>query len=107
MKTLATRRDPGLQGERTALAWTRTALALLVNALLLTRAGLVHRSSPVAVVGAVLLGIALLVAWYGSRRRAQVTSPAQPQAPPARAMLGIAGVALLASLSGLGVIAVR
>jgi hypothetical protein len=34
-------RDPGLQGERAAPAWRRTALGALANALILIRAGLV------------------------------------------------------------------
>ena len=32
-------RDPGLQVQRTALAWVRTGLAVLVNALVALRAG--------------------------------------------------------------------
>ena len=37
-------RDPGLQGERTALAWQRTSLAVLANGLLAMRSASVARS---------------------------------------------------------------
>ncbi|SCE65727.1 protein of unknown function [Micromonospora coriariae] len=38
--------DPGLQRERTALAWTRTAAVSVVSALLLVRLGLHTGSRP-------------------------------------------------------------
>ncbi|GAB3366641.1 DUF202 domain-containing protein [Micromonospora halotolerans] len=54
-------RDPGLQRERTALAWTRTAAVAFVSALLLVRLGLHSRSGslfvaavPAAALSAVL-----------------------------------------------------
>ena len=50
-------RDPGLQGERTALAWSRTAFAVLANSLLVLRSGL--SSDRIAITA---LAIALLVA---------------------------------------------
>ena len=34
--------DPGLQAERTAMSWTRTALAMLVCAATLMRLSLIH-----------------------------------------------------------------
>ena len=39
-------RDPGLQGERTALAWQRTSLAVFANGLLALRSASVARTGP-------------------------------------------------------------
>jgi hypothetical protein len=60
--------DPGLQPQRTALAWTRTATSLALNAVLLLRAGWVSASVHLTVLAAVLLGTAGLAFAYGRRR---------------------------------------
>ena len=62
--------DPGLQSERTVLAWTRSALAIAVNALLSIRAGFV------------------------------ASEPWLANTPPAGALLGVAAAALVASAGG-------
>lgn len=72
--------DPGLQPERTALAWNRTFLALLVNAVLLMRAELINGDSMSWVVCAALGG-ASAVLLAVARRRAEQLRRGRPGLP--------------------------
>jgi uncharacterized membrane protein YidH (DUF202 family) len=61
-------RDLGLQGERTSLAWSRTALAMSVAALVVTRYGVVRHDAALTAAGVLLL-VAAAATWPGARRR--------------------------------------
>lgn len=63
-------RDPGLQAERTALAWTRTAVAILVNAVLVLRTGIAGHSVVLMALSLTLLMAAALTFMHGKRRAA-------------------------------------
>jgi uncharacterized membrane protein YidH (DUF202 family) len=95
--------DPGLQAERTALAWSRTAFAFLVNALLWLRAGLADDDSMLLLFGLVLLALAAGFHACGrSRARALMTGARPAPARPAlmRALaLGAALACLLAAVA--------
>lgn len=81
------KRDPGLQPERTMLAWSRTALVLAVNALLVLRIGLVGRQPGLAALGGLLAGAAGWFHWYGvHRRRRQLDRPGRVRPGPVRAL---------------------
>ena len=92
--------DPGLQPERTALAWTRTALAIAVNALLSIRAGLVAGEPWLIAVGVLLFGASGAVVAIGTIRRRQLSGGRLVITPPVGALLGVAMATLLASAGG-------
>lgn len=62
-----TPRDPGLQPERTALAWQRTALSAAVVAILLLRTGVSH-GSPLELTAAACALVMVATAWLTGRR---------------------------------------
>ena len=93
-------KDPGLQPERTALAWRRTGLAMAANAILLLRSGL--QAGPPAViwlgVAMVVVTVALLLA--GEHRRLHLSRTAAA-APADLLILFTSGGAVLASIAAL------
>ncbi len=96
MSPVAQSRDPGLQPERTALAWNRTGLAMLVNALLALRTGWTSHQSPITVLGFVLLLASGAIIFYGAWRRRHLVHGHGTIAPSAHAVAAVAAATLLA-----------
>ena len=102
-RPVAARSEAGLQQERTALAWERTAVATMVAGLLLTRSAAedAHRLIAVAGLAQTILGAFVLV--WGHLHRERLRPPGDPR-PLARAGLvrlvatataGFSGIALV------------
>ncbi|CAN7346705.1 DUF202 domain-containing protein [Acidovorax sp. LjRoot118] len=84
---LGTARDPGLQPERTSLAWTRTALAVLLNALVALRGAWIDGSAMLLATGAMLALAACALYGYGVHR-GRVLLACEGQVPPRPAWPG-------------------
>lgn len=85
---------PGLQAERTSLAWERTSLALLVNGTLLLLRHLRETGTPALPVGVLGLVLALVCAVLGASRAYRIRSGGS--IPVARRTIVVIGIAVLA-----------
>lgn len=92
--------DPGLQPERTALAWSRTAFAIAVNALLSLRAGIVAGHPWLVAVGVLLFAASGAAVVIGTVRRRHLSGDRLVITPPAGALVGVAAATLLAAAGG-------
>ncbi|NJP47429.1 DUF202 domain-containing protein [Actinacidiphila epipremni] len=98
-----TDRDPGLQPERTRLAWRRTTLSCAVVAVLAGRQALPGGSTYVTLaVG--LAALAFLVFLRLAHRRIQQLNAAQPILLPAGSALAVAACMLGLALFGAAVV---
>ena len=89
-------RDIGLQPERTALAWTRTALVLLVNGMLALRTGWAASQTAITVLALSLLLAAGLLFAYAAYRRRHLLDGIGTIAPPVAAVAGVTAITLMA-----------
>lgn len=92
--------DPGLQTQRTALAWHRTGLAVLANALVILRSGVSSGHAMLTLLGGLLLVAAAGVAAFGTWRSRALARGPSDATTPARVVLSAAGVTALAAAAG-------
>lgn len=91
--------DPGLQVERTTLAWLRTTLAFVVGLAVLVRLILHHSLVAGIACAALTLPLAVAIAWLTWRRHHRTEHSLRAEHPLPDAMLP-AAVTLLAILGG-------
>jgi uncharacterized membrane protein YidH (DUF202 family) len=95
-RPVETDRDPGLQPERTRLAWRRTTLSCAVTAVLAGRQVL-HGGGPSAALGASLAALVFLVfLWLAHRRILQLGAQRPVLLPPSSALTVAACMVALA-----------
>lgn len=99
-------RDPGLQPERTALAWSRTAMAVLVNAVFALRAGFVNQQRSIICLGFMLLVAAAVLTAFSSWRKACLQRSMEP-VPAAAVVLATTAFTLLAGVTAIGTMALK
>ena len=99
-----TQRDPGLQRERTAMAWSRTGLAVLVNALLVLRAGAQANQSFILALGFLLLAAAAGAVACGVWRARRLAEGADATTPWLL-IVATVGTVWIACVAGVGSIA--
>ncbi|MFD6417667.1 DUF202 domain-containing protein [Streptomyces sp. NPDC060194] len=94
-------RDPGLQPERTRLAWRRTTLACTVAVVLAAKQGLMHDAGALTEPAAAGLSVvAWLVFLAVAHRRMRMLSTARPRPMGARTARAAAGCALALAVFG-------
>jgi lysylphosphatidylglycerol synthetase-like protein (DUF2156 family) len=93
-------RDPGLQPQRTRLAWQRTVLACAVTGVLAGRLALRHGLSPLPATALALCAVAWLVFLAAAERRARALTAEPPPALSARTAVLAAGCTVALAVCG-------
>ena len=93
--------DPGLQPQRTALAWSRTALAVFVNAFLVLRTGVQTGQALTTGLGVILLVAGALTVGCGAWRHRSLARSPTPGGPPAQMVWTIVAVTWIACVAGM------
>ncbi|MET8178234.1 DUF202 domain-containing protein [Streptomyces sp. NPDC005336] len=93
-------RDPGLQPERTRLAWRRTTLACAVAASLAGRQTLHSGTGPVSLLGLALVVLAWLAFLAVAHRRIRAMNAPRPPALSPRAAVVAVGCAVGVAIFG-------
>jgi uncharacterized membrane protein YidH (DUF202 family) len=98
--------DRGLQPQRTALAWSRTGLAVFVNALIVLRAGLMTEQTLILALGVFLLVAAGLLVVGGTWRMRDLATHGGRSGPPFLLITTTVCVSWVACLAGVASIIV-
>lgn len=77
-------RDPGVQPERTRLAWRRTTLAFVVASVLLIRGVITQDGGPAAFAVAAVAALVWVLLLAVAQRRVRQLAASQPAEPGAR-----------------------
>lgn len=88
--------DLETQSERTTQAWTRTGIALFINAMLALRTGVSNNGIALILVAMILIAAAVLATVYGTWRFKLLITRRSIIAAPVRIIQGVTGVTLLA-----------
>lgn len=98
--TLSVSRDPGLQPERTALAWRRTAFSLFIIALAAARGGFSRGDMASGILGVLAALLAVLLVIILCRRQRTIMAGGTLTTPSsARAKRLVSLILILTSLS--------
>ena len=101
-------RDFGLQPERTFMAWSRTVMALLIDAALVMRSGWLHGRGEVFALGMAVAAVCVPVLMFARRRSATIVEGAAlPAALRPGAPLLIAAASGIACAIAMWVVLVR
>ncbi|WP_069813365.1 DUF202 domain-containing protein [Streptomyces sp. TP-A0874] len=91
--------DPGLQTERTLLAWSRTVLVVAVDAALVIRTGLFRDRPVLTLLGSLIAVTAVVLHLHASARRRAMDAGPAPRSPSARSLRTVTAAVVVCAVA--------